>query len=66
MLFEYTLLWTEIKVVVPEAVEDVMSDLAVFFQGHGEDEDVVQVNCDFSCGDEVGEDGVHESLEGGG
>ena len=52
--------------MVPEAVEDVVSDLAVFFQSHGEDKNVVQVNCDFSCGNEVGEDGVHQGLEGGG
>jgi hypothetical protein len=37
--------------------------LAVFFQGHGEDQNVVQIYSNLSYGDEISEDGVHEGLE---
>ena len=35
----------------------------MFFQGHGEDQDVVQVYSNLSYGDDISKDGVHEGLE---
>ena len=46
-------------------MKDFMGDATVLFQGHGEDEDVIQIDSYLSSGHKVSEDGVYEGLEGG-
>ncbi|KAG5735370.1 hypothetical protein E4T56_gene12816 [Termitomyces sp. T112] len=65
-LFRLTLLWFEVELVLVEAFQDKASDLTVFFQHFGVDENVVKVYTHYALCNEVLEDVVHHCLESGG
>ncbi|KAG5350317.1 hypothetical protein C0989_011629 [Termitomyces sp. Mn162] len=65
-LFKLTLLWLEVELVLVEVLQDETSDLTVFLQCFGVDENVVEVHAHYTLCDEVPEDVVHHGLEGGG
>ncbi|KAG5349114.1 hypothetical protein C0989_005821 [Termitomyces sp. Mn162] len=64
-LFELTLLWLEVELVLAEAFQNKTSDPIVFLQCFGVDEDVVKVHADYTFYNEVPEDVIHHGLEGG-
>ncbi|KAG5342016.1 hypothetical protein C0989_005696 [Termitomyces sp. Mn162] len=64
-LFKLALLWLEVELVLAEAFQDKVSDLTVFLQHFGIDEDVVKVYTHYALCYEVLEDVVHHGLKGG-
>ncbi|KAG5350172.1 hypothetical protein C0989_012409 [Termitomyces sp. Mn162] len=64
-LFKLTLLQLEVELVLVEAFQDKMSDLTVFLQHFGVDEDVIEVYAHYTLCNEVLKDVVHHGLEGG-
>ncbi|KAG5335719.1 hypothetical protein C0989_000561 [Termitomyces sp. Mn162] len=65
-LFKLALLQFEVELVLAEVFQYKASDPIVFFQHFGVDEDVVKVYAHYALHDEVPENVVHHSLEGGG
>ncbi|KAG5334194.1 hypothetical protein C0989_004080 [Termitomyces sp. Mn162] len=59
------ILWLEVELVLVEAFQDKASDLMVFLQHFGIDEDVVKVHTQYTLCYEILEDVVHYGLEGG-
>ncbi|KAG6884471.1 hypothetical protein C0993_010753, partial [Termitomyces sp. T159_Od127] len=64
-LFKLTLLQFEVELVLVEAFQDNMYDLAVLLKRFGVDEDVIKVYTHYTLHNEVLEDFVHHCLEGG-
>ncbi|KAG5350705.1 hypothetical protein C0989_009606 [Termitomyces sp. Mn162] len=64
-LFELALLWLEVELVLAEAFQDKASNLTVFLQCSGIDEDVIKVHTHYALCYEVSEDVVYHGLEGG-
>ncbi|KAG5353619.1 hypothetical protein C0989_004728 [Termitomyces sp. Mn162] len=60
------LLTLEVELVLAKTFQDKASDLMVFLQCFGIDEDVVQVHTHYTLCYEVPEDVIHHGLEGGG
>ncbi|KAG5338305.1 hypothetical protein C0989_007610 [Termitomyces sp. Mn162] len=65
-LFKLTLLWLEVELVLVKVFQDKASDLMVFFQHFGVDEDVVAIYTHYVLCNEVPEDVIHHGLECGG
>ncbi|KAG5340928.1 hypothetical protein C0989_012551 [Termitomyces sp. Mn162] len=65
-LFKLTLLQLEVELVLAEALQDKASDLTVFLQHFGIDEDVIKVYTHYALCYEVLEDVIHHGLKGGG
>jgi hypothetical protein len=63
--FELTFVMSEEELVFSEDVQDFSDDLAMFIQVFGEDEDVIYVYTYDAVADEVLENVIHHSLEGG-
>ena len=61
--FELALLRTKVQVVLGETLENLVDDLPMRGEVVRPDEDVIKINRDLACSDEVGEDVVHERLE---
>ncbi|KAG5335269.1 hypothetical protein C0989_001606 [Termitomyces sp. Mn162] len=55
----------EVELVLAEAFQDEMSDLMVFLQCFGVDEDVIEVHAHYTLYNEVLKDIIHHGLEGG-
>ncbi|KNZ76364.1 hypothetical protein J132_10643 [Termitomyces sp. J132] len=64
-LFKLALLQLEVELVPVEAFQNETSDLMVFLQHFGVDEDVVEVHAHYTLCNEVPEDVVHHGLKGG-
>ncbi|KAG5336895.1 hypothetical protein C0989_011634 [Termitomyces sp. Mn162] len=64
-LFKLALLWLEVELMLVEVFQDKTSDLMVFLQHFGIDENVIKVHAHYTLHNEVPEDVVHHSLEGG-
>ena len=62
-LFELTLLWFEVELVLTQAFQHNLRDTPMFFERLGEDQDVVDVHADDTFHDEVLEYLVHHRLE---
>ncbi|KAG5348178.1 hypothetical protein C0989_010882, partial [Termitomyces sp. Mn162] len=54
-----------VELVLAEAFQDKTSDLTVFLQRFGVDENVIKVHTHYTLCNEVPEDVVHHGLEGG-
>jgi hypothetical protein len=64
--FKFAFVMAEEEFVFTKSFKDQSSDVSMLLDGLRKDEDVVEVNTDDSFHDEVLEDVVHHSLEGGG
>jgi hypothetical protein len=64
-MFKLTLVILEEELVFSEDVQDFLDNLAMFFQVFGEDEDVINVYAYDAVADEILENIIHHSLEGG-
>ena len=60
-----TLIMAEVQLVLSESFEHQSCHPVMLFHRFCEDENVVQVDADYTFGDEVLEDIVHHGLEGG-
>jgi hypothetical protein len=65
-LLEFTFVVLEEKLVFMKSFKDESCDAMMLFNGFCEDEDVIEVDADNTFHDEVLENVVHYSLEGGG
>jgi hypothetical protein len=65
-LFEFAFVVAEEEFMFAKSFEEQSGDMSMFLDGLREDENVIEVNTDDSFHDEVLEDVVHHSLEGGG
>ncbi|KAG5339228.1 hypothetical protein C0989_005142 [Termitomyces sp. Mn162] len=54
-----------IKLVLAEAFQDNAHDLAMLLQGFGVDEDIVKIHANNTFHNQIMEDVIHHSLEGG-
>ncbi|KAG5350959.1 hypothetical protein C0989_008468 [Termitomyces sp. Mn162] len=64
-LFKLALLQLKVELVLAEVFQDKVSDLMVFLQHFGIDEDVIKVHAHYALCYEVLEDVVHHGLKGG-
>src|SRR5713101_4192060 len=64
-LFKITFFWFKEQVVVFEPLEDEIDEVTMFFNGGSGDQDVVHINEDLPCVNEVFEHLIHHGLECG-
>jgi hypothetical protein len=63
-LFKFTFLWSKVEIMFFKAFEDFVDNFPMGDQVVTPDKDVIQIYSHFAFSDEVGEDAVHEGLEG--
>jgi hypothetical protein len=58
-LLEFTLLGSEVEIVLFETPKNFVDDLSMFLESSAPDEDVVQIDCYFAFSNQICKDGVH-------
>jgi hypothetical protein len=49
-----------------EALKNFVNDLSMFIKSSAPNEDIIQIDCNFSFGNQICENGVHQCLKHGG
>jgi hypothetical protein len=64
-LLELALLGSEVEIVFFEKSKNFVDDLLMFLESSAPNEDVIQIDCDFTLGNQICEDGIHQCLKRG-
>jgi hypothetical protein len=65
-LLEFAFLGLEIKIVFFETPKNFVDDLPMFLESSAPNEDVIEIDCDFTFSNQICEDGIHQCLKRGG
>jgi hypothetical protein len=63
---EFALLGSEVEIVFFETAKNFVDDLSMFIESSALNKNVIEIDCNFSFGNQICKDGIHQCLKRGG